>query len=85
MIADVAGGVSELRRHLLGVDPAADFDAAARVHRRCRDRRGDAPGLVDCLVVAVAWGSGASLLAQGIGVVRSCQVLGVPVHRSAED
>ena len=74
-----------LRCHLLAVDPAADFDAAARVYRRCR-RVGVTPrGLVDCLVVAVAWRTGASLLAQDVDVDRICEVMGLPVERRAED
>jgi predicted nucleic acid-binding protein len=74
-----------LRRHLLAIDVAADFDAAARVYRRCR-RVGVTPrGLVDCLVVAVAWRSGASVLAQDVQVVRICDVLGVPADPGAKD
>jgi predicted nucleic acid-binding protein len=74
-----------LRRHLLAIDVAADFDAAARVYRRCR-RVGVTPrGLVDCLVVAVAWRSGASVLAQDVEVDRICDVLGVPSDPGAKD
>jgi predicted nucleic acid-binding protein len=66
-----------LRCHLLAVEPAADFDAAARAYRRCR-RVGVTPrGLLDCLVVAVAWRSGASVLAQDVDVERVAAVLGV--------
>jgi predicted nucleic acid-binding protein len=66
-----------LRCHLLAVEPAADFDAAARAYRRCR-RVGVTPrGLLDCLVVAVAWRSGASVLAKDVDVERVAAVLGV--------
>ena len=72
-----------LRCHLLAIDPAADFDAAARVYRRCR-RVGVTPrGLVDCLVVAVAWRHGATVIAQDADVDRICDVLGVPVEPRA--
>jgi predicted nucleic acid-binding protein len=74
-----------LRRHLLAIDAAADFDAAARVYRRCRGVGVTPRGLVDCLVVAVAWRSGASVLAQDVHVVRICDVLGVPADPGAKD
>jgi predicted nucleic acid-binding protein len=74
-----------LRCHLLAIDPAADFDAAARVYRRCR-RVGVTPrGLLDCLVVAVAWRSGATVIAQDADVDRICDVLGVSVEPRATD
>jgi predicted nucleic acid-binding protein len=67
-----------LRYHLLAFDPAADFESAARIYRRCR-RVGVTPrGLLDCLIVAVAWRSGASVLAQDADVTRVCEVVGVP-------
>jgi hypothetical protein len=73
------------RCHLLAIDPAADFDAAARVFRRCR-RVGVTPrGLADCLVVAVAWRRGASVLAQDVDVDRVCEILGVPSDPRATD
>jgi predicted nucleic acid-binding protein len=73
-----------LRCHLLALDPAADFDAAARVHRRCR-RVGVTPrGLVDCLVVAVAWRHGASVMARDADVDRICEVMGVSVEPRSE-
>jgi hypothetical protein len=40
---------------------------------------------VDCLVVAVAWRSGASVLAQDVDVDRICEVLGVSVDPRATD
>jgi len=74
-----------LRSHLLGIDPAADFDAAARIYRRCR-RVGVTPrSLSDCLVVAVAWRSVASVLAQDVDVDRICEVLGMPSYPRAKD
>ncbi|SFE80977.1 type II toxin-antitoxin system VapC family toxin [Blastococcus tunisiensis] len=74
-----------LRCHLLAIDPVADFDAAARVYRRCR-RVGVTPrGLLDCLVVAVAWRRGATVIAQDADVDRICDVLGVSVEPRAAD
>ena len=41
---------------LLPFDAAADFDAAARIYRRCR-RGGVTPrGMVDCMIASVAMG-----------------------------
>ena len=69
----------------LGVDAAADFDAAARVYRRCR-RAGVTPrGLIDCLIVAVAWRSGAALLACDVDIERIAEVMGVAVDRIEPD
>jgi predicted nucleic acid-binding protein len=74
-----------LRCRLLAIDPAADFDAAARVYRRCR-RVGVTPrGLLDCLVVAVAWRSGATVIAQDADVDRICDVVGVSVEPRATE
>lgn len=47
--------VGDLRRLLLpfdlySVDRTADFEAAARIYRRCRQRRITPWGLVDCLI-----------------------------------
>jgi len=49
--------------HWIPVEPATDFDAAARIYRACR-AAGVAPrGLVDCLVATIALRAGATVLA----------------------
>ena len=54
-----------------------DFEAAARIYRRCR-RVGVTPrGLVDCLVAAVAWRRGASLLCRDVDLERVAGVMGI--------
>ncbi len=68
-----------LRCHLLTLDPAADLDAAARIYRRCRHVGVTPRGLLDCLVVAVAWRNGAGVLAQDVDVERVCGVMDVPL------
>lgn len=79
----------ELRRllgqcHLLPVDPAPDFDAAARIHRRCRGAGVTPRGLIDCLIAAVAWRTGASVLARDVDLERVGGVIGLEVeHGSA--
>jgi predicted nucleic acid-binding protein len=68
-----------LRFHLLGVDGAADFDAAARLYRNCR-RVGVTPrGMVDCLIASVASRHGASLLACDADLHRVAAVLRIPM------
>lgn len=66
-----------LRCELLAVDPAADFEAAAHIYRRCR-RVGVTPrGLIDCVIAAIAWRSGASLLAWDVDLRRVAGVVGI--------
>ncbi|MEO6470186.1 MAG: PIN domain nuclease [Aeromicrobium sp.] len=71
-----------LRFELAAVDPTADFEAAARTYRRCR-RTGVTPrGLIDCLIAAVAWRLGATLLAQDVDLHRVADVIGVAIDVS---
>ncbi|HSW42189.1 MAG TPA: PIN domain nuclease [Patescibacteria group bacterium] len=75
---------SDLRRllmrfHLLGFDAAADFDAAARIYRRCRAAGITPRGMVDCLIAAVAWRSAATLLAHDADLDRVARVIGIEV------
>lgn len=67
-----------LRRfELLRFDPAADFDAAARIYRRCRAAGVTPRGMIDCMVAAVAWRSGATLLAQDVDLARVALVAAI--------
>jgi len=66
-----------LRFELLHFDAAADFDAAARIYRRCR-RAGITPrGMIDCMIASVAWREGAALLARDADLARVAQVVGI--------
>ena len=66
-----------LRARLLPLDAATDFDAATRIHRRCR-REGVTPrGMIDCLIAAVAWRRGAALLCQDVDLERVAQIIGI--------
>ena len=66
-----------LRFHLLPFEAAADFDAAARIYRRCR-RAGVTPrGMVDCLIASVARRHEATLLAHDADLARIAQVVAV--------
>jgi len=61
----------------LPFDAAADFDAASRIYRACR-RQGVTPrGLVDCMIAAVAWRHGATLLARDADLTRMADVMGI--------
>ena len=66
-----------LSRGWLAVDPVADFEAAARAYRRCRQVGVTPRGLLDCLIATVAWRNGAALLAQDVDLARIAPVLGV--------
>lgn len=83
----LAGARSDAREHqlrrllsragLLPFDPAADFDAASKIYRRCR-RAGVTPrGLIDCMITAVAWRRRAALLCQDVDLDRVAQVVGI--------
>lgn len=66
-----------LRFDLLGLDVAADFDAAVRICRTCR-RNGITPrGMVDCLIASVAGRNGARLLAHDADLSRIADVTGI--------
>jgi predicted nucleic acid-binding protein len=52
-----------MRFELLRFDPLSDFDGAATIYRRCRASGITPRGLLDCMIAAVAWRMGASLLA----------------------
>ena len=67
-----------LRRFaLLAFDPVADFDAAARIYRRCRTVGITPRGLVDCMIASVAWRLDASLLTCDADLVRVATVIGI--------
>jgi predicted nucleic acid-binding protein len=62
---------------LIRLDPAADFHAAARIYRHCRQRGITPRGLLDCLIAAVARRTDATLLAWDSDIARVSQVIGV--------
>ena len=72
-----------LRFHLCQFDPAADFEGAARIYRRCRQAGITPRGLVDCMIAAVAWRHEATLLACDIDLDRVARVIGIELDRPA--
>ncbi len=66
-----------LRFHLYRFDPAADFEGAARIYRRCRQAGITPRGLVDCMIAAVAWRHQAMLLNCDVDLDRVARVIGI--------
>lgn len=66
-----------LRFDLLRFDAATDFDGASRIYRRCRGAGVTPRGLVDCMIAAVAWRHGATILARDADMNRIAQVVGI--------
>jgi predicted nucleic acid-binding protein len=72
-----------LRFRLLRFDSVADFDAAARLYRRCR-RTGITPrGMIDCMIAAVALRTGSSLLSHDADMDRLGQVTGLTLDSAS--
>lgn len=74
----------DLRRLLssfrqLPFDPVADFEAAARIYRRCRKSGITPRGMVDCMIAAVAWRRGAALLSNDADLDRVATVIGIDI------
>lgn len=72
-----------LRFELLHFDASVDFDGAARVYRRCRSAGVTPGGLIDCMIAAVAWRSGAQLLSFDGDLARIAGVIGVPLESAS--
>jgi predicted nucleic acid-binding protein len=68
-----------LRAGLLHFDAATDFDAATRIYRRCRSTGVTPRGMIDCMIAAVAWRRGATLLSYDVDLDRIARVVGVEV------
>jgi predicted nucleic acid-binding protein len=68
-----------VRSDLLRFDVVADFDGAARVYRRCRAAGVTPRGMIDCMIAAVAWRHGATLLAHDADLHRLARIIGIRV------
>ncbi len=84
VLAGAKDGLREeqLRRMLLGFellsfDAAVDFEGSARIYRKCRASGVTPRGLIDCMITAVAWRHGATLLAADNDLFRVAGVIGV--------
>lgn len=72
----------DLRRLLLRFDwvrfdAVADFDAAMRIYRSCRQVGVTPRGLVDCMIMAVAYRHGVTVLSWDVDIDRVARVIGV--------
>lgn len=72
-----------LRFSLLHFDAAADFDGAVRIYRRCRKAGITPRGLTDCMIAAVAWRRGATLLAHDADLDRVARVIAIDLDRAS--
>jgi predicted nucleic acid-binding protein len=65
------------RFRLLPFDPVADFEGTARIYRRCRSAGVTPRGMIDCMIAAVVWREGATLLAHDADFERVADVIGI--------
>jgi len=72
-----------LRFALLRFDATADFEGVARIYRRCRAAGVTPRGMVDCMIAAVAWRAGASLLASDRDIHRVARVVGIELDEAS--
>lgn len=63
------------RFEMLNFDAVTDFDGAARIYRRCRAVGITPRGMLDCMIAAVAWRRGATLLAHDVDMDRVAGVV----------
>lgn len=71
------------RFQLLPFDAVADFDGAVRIYRRCRAAGVTPRGLIDCMIAAVAWRRGATLLAHDADIDRVASVIGIDLDEAS--
>jgi predicted nucleic acid-binding protein len=72
-----------LRFNLLTFEAAADFDGAVRIYRRCRQAGVTPRGLLDCMIAAVAWRRGASLLSYDADMARVADVVKIELDEAS--
>lgn len=72
-----------LRFDLHHFDAVSDFDAAARIYRRCRHAGVTPRGLTDCMIAAVAWRRNDTLLSFDADLDRVATVIGLEMDESS--
>jgi predicted nucleic acid-binding protein len=72
-----------LRGGLLTFDATTDFDAAALIYRRCRSAGITPRGMIDCMIAAVAWRTGAALLCRDIDLERVAAVVDIALDEAS--
>jgi predicted nucleic acid-binding protein len=64
-------------------DAVTDFDAAARIYRRCRQAGVTPRGMVDCMIAAVAYRLSVTLLCWDVDMFRVAQVIGIELDEAS--
>lgn len=72
-----------LRGGLLPFDAPTDFDAAALIYQRCRQAGVTPRGMIDCMIAAVAWRRGATLLCRDVDLERVAEVIGIELDEAS--
>ena len=72
-----------LRFQQLTFDAVADFDAATLIYRRCQQAGVTPRGMIDCMIAAVAWRRGATLLSFDVDLDRVAQVVGITLDKAS--
>ncbi|HWI20981.1 MAG TPA: PIN domain-containing protein [Baekduia sp.] len=68
-----------VRTRSLPFDAGADFDIAAEIYRRCRTAGVTPRGFIDCMIAAVAFRTGASILTANTDLVRIAGIMAIPL------
>jgi predicted nucleic acid-binding protein len=71
------------RFQLLGFDAVTDLDGATRIYHRCRAEGVTPRGMIDCMIAAVAWRRGATLLAHDADMDRIAGVIEVELDEAS--
>ncbi len=72
-----------LRFELLGFDAVSDFDGAVAIYRRCRAAGVTPRGMLDCMIAAVAWRTGARLLSHDVDMDRVAGVVEIELDEAS--
>jgi predicted nucleic acid-binding protein len=72
-----------LRFALVRFDAVTDFDAAARIYRRCRQAGVTPRGMVGCMIAAVAYRLSVTLLSWDADMFHVAQVIGIELDEAS--
>jgi predicted nucleic acid-binding protein len=71
------------RFEMLSFDGVSDFDGAVRIYRRCRAAGVTPRGMLDCMIAAVAWRRGATLLTHDADMDRVAGVIEIELDAAS--
>jgi predicted nucleic acid-binding protein len=71
------------RFEMLCFDAVSDFDGAVRIYRRCRAAGVTPRGMLDCMIAAVAWRRGATLLAHDADMDRVARIVEIELDAAS--